>query len=537
VQNFFIGIKKLPDVASKLSGGRVYVVIHDAGTELQLICRTLVDCSAMGQTEWVTDTPSAYQALPTDLKQDVTECLNRGSLRIFHREMGSGDNICRRIIKELDFIGVMAKSLLVVERIDHFVEQAADAEAWAEDVAIWQRWAERTGCSVLWMCQRPVNQAGFEAKLMNLAHRFSGIVRLRQAGNEVRWDVFYWFTGEGILVDKSFCLDTDGKGNWWVNDKDKLHAEASGHMADEDEIFILHEALPEKEHVPENWYVFKTIGELEAALVSSRGPTVVFDFGPSSSLEMLASSIYKLRGAIGPYIKIVVKGVSKPLRHSHEQLLLSLGANLMIASESGFARMQSQLTSIQGHVYSRTLPVSFDEAMSSFTGVVQMGYCAPQDFSEAVADVVDRTRSLELHSALVNMSLMPGLGTLETLRCCTVKRKGDLVTADNDSLYVFLSSCEARHIGVALGHMFKLPISVLFSEEIRYLTEDDISEALHKFDQRAAKLKLEDLSSALKSLSLADTQLPTFHPASTVGASSAGRVLTAAPYALPVRVT
>ena len=535
MQKYFIGIKKLPDVAGKLSDGRVYVVMHDAGMELQLACRTLVDGSAMGQTEWVTETPSAYQVLPMDLKQSVSECLNKGSLRIFHRQMASGDNICRRILNELDFIGVTAGSLIVVERIDHFLEQAIDDEAWAEDVAIWQRWVERTACSVLWMCQKPVNQTGFEDNLLNLAHRFSGIARLRQTGDEVYWNIFYWFTKEGLLVDKSFKLNVDSNGDWSVNDNDMLRAEAPEHIVDEDEVFILRQALPEKEDMPEGWHVFETIADLEAALASSLGPTVVFDFGLSSSLEMLANSIYKLREAIGPYIKIVVKGVGKPLRHSHEQLLLSIGANLTIASKNGIVRMQSQLASIQGQVYSRTLPLSFDEAMSSFTKVMQMGYCAPRDFCEAVRDVMGRIHSLGLRSALVHLSLTPGLGVLETLRCCTVKRQGDLVTADNDSLYVFLSSCDPQDIGLTFDHLFQLPISVLFSAEIRYLTASDISEALYKFDRCVAKLDLEDLSSALKSVSLTDTQLSTSFISSTVSTLSAGSGITAMPYILPVR--
>lgn len=533
VREHLIGIRKLPDVAGKLSGGRIYVAMHDAGLEHELVGRTLVSACATGVGQWIAEDPSVCLDFPEELKHEVEACLDNGLLRIFRAHMdGEGD--CGTILRELDFIEGLEDGLVVVGSVERFIEQA-DAETFAEEVEAWRRWAERTGCAVFWLCQRPGGQAGAEARLMSLAHRFSGLVRLRRSGEEVRWDVYYWFTGDGLMVDKSFHLDTDGAGDWWVNEREMLHAEASGHAVDEDEVFAMREALPGKTEAPEGWHVFDTIGELEAALTSAHAPTVVINFSVGSSLEALAGTIYKLRGAIGPYIKIVVKGEGGQLRHSHEQLLLSVGANLTVASESGFARMLSQLKSIQGHVYSKPLPLTFEEAMDSFTTVKQAGYLAPAEFCGVAADVMERTRSLEVRNALVRLTLTPGLGALETLRCCVMQRPGDLCTADDESLYVFLFSCEEQHVSLTLGHLFQLPVSVLFSAEVRYLSPEDIADALHEFNRRAAEAHYENWTAALSEQSQANALAVSSAQVAALVQTSARRAFTAVPHKLPLR--
>lgn len=530
VREHLIGINKLPDVAGKLATGRLYAVMHDAGLGLEVICKTLVTACASGRVEWVAETPSAYLNLPAELAGEVAECLHRGDLRIFLAKAGERRGMCRRMLKELDFLGVAQDSLILVEGVDHFLEQDT-AEMWAEDVTAWQQWSERTGCAVLWIYPRRVGQSGHEADFLRMAHRFSGIARLRKSGNEVRWDVYYWFASEGVMADKSFRLGADGNGGWRVDERDTLRTDAAEPAVDEDDVFITRVALPGGRSAPTGWRVFETVDQMNVALSSAHAPTVVFHYNAGSSLETLARSIFELRRLIGPYLKIAVKEVGGRLRHSQEQLLLNMGANLTIPSDTGFARIQILLRSIQGQVYSRTLPPSFEEAMASIMAVAQMGYLAPPDFIETVVDVMERAQPLEVHSALVRLSMTPGLGVLETLRCCTMKRPGDLCTADGESVYVFLFACEEQDIGATLDRLFRLPVSVLFTTESRFLSAEDIADALAEFNQRAAETRYEDFTSALANYSCADAQ-----PADGAAIQAQiRRPFTAVPHALTLR--
>jgi cellulose biosynthesis protein BcsE len=473
----------------------VYVVLHDDGQALEMTCQTLVAACAQGRAEWVPEIPSAYLGMPAELGQDIAECMGRGDLRIFEAKAeGERSGLCRRMLQELDYLGAAQSSLILVEGVDRFVEQA---ENWESEAAAWQQWAERKGCAVLWLCPRRAGQAAHESELLRMAHRFSGLARLRASGDEVRWDVYYWFADDGMVVDKSFRLDTDGDGNWWVDQRDSLRSEAAERAVDEDDVFIMRAALPGGRTTPAGWRVFETVEQMNVALSSAHAPTVVFHYDVGSPLEAIARSVFELRSLIGPYVKIAVKETGGRLRHSHEQLLLNMGANLTIPSETGIARMTSLLKTIQGQAYSRILPPDFEEAMASVVAVARTGYLAPAGFTAAVSEVMERGRSLGVHNALVRLALTPGLGVIETLRCCTMKRPGDLCTADDESVYVFLFACEEQNIGATLDRLFRLPVSVLFSGESRFLSADDIDDALAEFGLRIKGADYADYTAAL----------------------------------------
>ncbi|BBI99545.1 hypothetical protein FGKAn22_12380 [Ferrigenium kumadai] len=497
-----------------MATGRVYVVTHDAELGLDVACTTLVAACASGHAEWITKDPSSYLGLPAVLSGEVAECLHQGDLRIFRIKAGDR-GVCVRILKELDFIGVAQGSLILVEGADSFVV----SESVDTDAAAWQQWAERSGCTVLWMCPRPAGQPDHEADFLRLAHRFSGLSRLRKRDGNVHWDVYYWFADGGVIADKSFRLDTDGHGSWWVDQRGTLNAEAAERAVDEDDVFVTRAALPGGRSAPDGWRVFETAEQMKEALSSARAPTVVINYSAGSPLEMLARLIFEVRRSIGPQIKIAVKEDGGRLRHSHEQLLLNLGANLVIPSETGFARMQSLLKSIQGQTFSGALPPDFEEAMTSVVAVEQAGYVAPANFMGAVSNVMERAQVLGIHNALVRLSLTPGLGILETLRYCIMKRPGDLCTADDESIYVFLFACEEQDIGATLDRLFRLPVSVLFTAESRFLSAEDITGALAEFNLRATEAHYEDFTAAL-----ASGAPPTMQPSAGYGpAVAAGR--------------
>lgn len=533
MRDHLIGIKKLPPVAASLTTGRVYVVMHDAGSGLEVVCKTLVAACVSGHAGWIAESPAAYLGVPLELSREVAECLSEGELRIFQAQAGERRGMCRAMLEELDFIGVAPGSLIVVEGVDRFIEQAG-ADSRAEDVAAWQQWAERNDCAVLWMCPRRAGKSDHESDLLRMAHRFSGLARLRGSGDELHWHIYYWFTNEGLIVDKHYRLDMDGNGNLCVGECGMQPAGAAESAADENDVFIMRDALPDGQSAPNGWRVFDTLKQMSVALSSARAPTVVFHCNADSPLEALARSIFELRHTIGPRAKIVVKEGGR-LRHSHEQLLLSVGANLTIPRETGFARMQRLLKLIHGQVYSHTLPSVFEEAIASVVSVARTGYMAPAEFPGAVTEAMEQTRLLQLHNALIRLSMTPGMGTLETLRCCTIKRPGDMYTAIGESVYVFLFACEEKDISATLDRLFRLPISVLFSVESRYLDSKDIAGVLAELDLRCTETPCEDFTTALAGYAPAEPP-PTGDPRTAAAIQPPPRrAFTAVPHALPLR--
>ncbi|HEX5362787.1 MAG TPA: BcsE family c-di-GMP-binding protein, partial [Gallionella sp.] len=345
VPEYLLGIGNLPDVTGKMLAGRLYVVMHDADLGLEVVCRTVVAASASGRVDWLAEVPSAYLGVVPQLGREVADCLREQTLRIFQSTSENPHGMCRRILKDLDLIGVAGGGLVIADGADRFIEEVSD-EAWEGDLSAWQKWAERTGCAVLWMCPRRAGQFGHEADLLRMAHRFSGMARLRKSGDELRWDVYYWFGNEGLMLDKSFRLNADDSGSCWVEEHHSVPAGEAELIVDEDEVYIMKAALPAGRSTPSGWRVFDTVEQMSVALSSARAPTVIFHHNPGGSFETLARAVFELRRAIGAYVKIVIKETGGRLRHSHEQLLLSLGANLTIPGETGFVHMLSLLRSI-----------------------------------------------------------------------------------------------------------------------------------------------------------------------------------------------
>jgi len=484
VKEHRLGIDGLPAVAGKLAAGRIYVVTHEQHLGLELICKTIGDAETSARAEWFSEAASAYLDAPSALRLRVDQAVGVGKLRIFQIKEVAHKNICRDMLEEVKFLNAARGTLIVVEGVDLFVNRD-DVDAWGKEVVAWKRWAERAQCTVLWLCPQRTGQASCEAEIMRQAHHFSGLSLLRKVNEAARWDVYYWFAHEGLIVDKSYLLSADGQGGWRVDARKTWTADTNiEYASDEDEIFMMRAALPSVRSAPSGWHIFETAEEMQMALTSASSPTVVFNYRSDSPLETIVRWVFDLRRAVGPHIKIAVKEAGRPLRHSHEQLLLNVGANLIIPSDTGMARLLSLLKSLQGYVYSRTLPASIDDIMGSVMDVSKMGYLAPEKFVAEVSHMLVRSQSLQVHSALVRLFLLPGLSVLDTLRCCTIKRPGDLCTADNESLFVFLFACEDQAIGATLDRLFRLPISVLFATQERYLSNEDVAVALADFAQR-----------------------------------------------------
>jgi hypothetical protein len=87
--------------------------------------------------------------------------------------------------------------------------------------------------------------------------------------------------------------------------------------------------------------------------------------------------------------------------------------------------------------------------------------------------------ALAIQSILVRLPLAPGMTALDALHACDIKRKGDICTAIPDSLYVFLFACREGDVDLALGHIFTLPIDMLFEGQLRFSIPTTIEHGLN----------------------------------------------------------
>ena len=496
---YFIGINALPNAASKMCAERMYAVVHnDTAPVSEWLCRILIDASSDRPAIWISEgSPERVLNSSSAVAQTIRTSLVKGDIRIFETGSVEAVNPGRAMREELDFLGNNKGSLLVIEGADRFVG-SPNSEVW--DVIAWQRWVERSGCALLWLFPKRVGRTDPELDIVRVAQRFSGYARLRKSDNEVRWDVFHWFGEEGLIADKSYRLTVQQDQPWKVETIETRTDTGLDQAADEDEVLITRTALGAGKPANTNWRVFETPDKMYAALSTTTAATTILHYSSDTSLEQFARAIFEIRRATGPRTKIAVREIGGRLRHSHEQLLLNLGANLIVPAEISFSRMVKLIDTIQGQVYSRPLQADYEATIASVMPAAKMGYLSPDNFISSVTEAMERARALSIQNALIRFPLTVGLGVAETLRCCSMKRPGDLCTADSKSVYVFLFACEEADIELTLDRLFRLPVSVLFAGELRYLKSADIAGAIAELSDLANSTHLPDLTAELSSV-------------------------------------
>jgi len=277
---------------------------------------------------------------------------------------------------------------------------------------------------------------------------------------------------------------------------DKAPQQAFEVAADEDAVIITRAALPAEQPPPAAWHVAESLEALRTAAAAATAATLVLHYDPATSLDALARIVFGLRQSRGSRIKIVVREINVRMRYSQEQLIMRLGANLVVAAEVVFSRFLGLVDMVQGQVFSRPLAADYEAAVMAVAEVPERGYLTPRVFAETVAAIMRRARVLNIQSALIRLPLVRGLSPADALRYCSVRRSGDLCTADADSVYVFLFACRESDIGFTLDRLFRLPVSELFEGEERCLSPETIRHALETLAEAAAAAQWPDLGAA-----------------------------------------
>lgn len=387
-----------------------------------------------------------------------------------------------KLLEDLDYFGVKAPSLVVIEGAGPLV--AADV------LPVLRRWAEGRGCALLLLCLGDDRHDPL-ATIWPEADHLAGFVRLRRNGERISWEIFHWFGNDRFIANRRYRFNPEGT----LTREEQGPPEGAVAAPDEDRVVAMSEALIGCETRPSRWRVveeWEAIAEVGASL---KAATVILPFGRSTSLERLARLVFDLRRSSGPQLKIVVREVNPRLRHTQEQLLRRLGANLVIPAEVGFSRLLSLVESVQGQLFTHPLPADCDAALAEAAPPRGSGYLAPAPFAAAVTEAVRRARPLAIHHALVCLSLPTGLGAVEALSHCAIDRPGDLCTADEKHLYLFLFGCRGNDIGVTLERLFHIPVGELFDGELRLLSPESIARRADEIARRAPGLR--DLSEEL----------------------------------------
>lgn len=303
--------------------------------------------------------------------------------------------------------------------------------------------------------------------LRNLCHLSMHIATLRTDADRWSLGLERWNSAAGAVFQTAFGLVHDATSGRLVADGTCTRGAANElvEAVDQSDVIATRASVDGQRGVPSHWRIVDSLADIEAAAASSVAATVVVDAGQAADFEARARLVHRLRLSRPLTLKIVVRENLGKLRLHSEQALLQLGASTVVYKEVGFSRLLQLLKDINAQSHAREVHPDYEQAVDGFTPPDVRGYQPPAQFCSLVRDILDRTQSMGLSHSLVQLNMLAQTPHLDALRACHLSRNGDLLTADHQSVYVFLFACREPDVELALNRLFAMPLNQLFASE------------------------------------------------------------------------
>lgn len=229
----------------------------------------------------------------------------------------------------------------------------------------------------------------------------------------------------------------------------------------------------------ENWHFFETKAQLIEAAKRSQAATVIFTLSAADQVEQLARQIHLLRINSGNALKLVVREMRSDIRNNDEALLQACGANLILPATISLSQLMMMIDGVQNQMLVRYVPENFETLLTTSRSITFKGILSPSEFCESVLTHIKNTLlSDATKGILIGLRPVEGLKAEQALSLCDLRRIGDIASAANDVLYLFLSSCRINDVNTALSFILRLPVNEAFSSHKIWHKPVDITKEL-----------------------------------------------------------
>lgn len=291
----------------------------------------------------------------------------------------------------------------------------------------------------------------------------AGVAQMQRTHGELLWIVDFWRAGDTLAAGEVRPLRFAPGGRLSAS-IDVGATEPARRMklaTDEDRVVVSRAVLDGANRVPGDWEIVDDNAAVVEACAHAQAATAVLVFRSHAQLEALCADVHALRRQCGGALKIAVVERGEVLRQQFEMLVLSVGANRVVARDLPVSRMQAAVHGLRGQLYARPVAADYRAALAAALGDSVLGYLPVGAFCLRIRAVLDRGAVLALPHTLAKIALLPGVSHVDALRHCRPRRAGDVVTADPGHLYVFLFACEPVDADDALARIFDVPVDTL----------------------------------------------------------------------------
>ncbi|VWC36803.1 cellulose biosynthesis protein BcsE [Burkholderia arboris] len=328
----------------------------------------------------------------------------------------------------------------------------------------------------------------------------SGVAQLQRTHGELLWIVDFWRAGDTLAAGevRPLRFAPGGRLSASIDGGATEPAHRMKLASDEDRVIVSRAVLDGTNRMPGDWEVVEDNAAVVAACAHAQAATAVLAFRSHAQLEALCADVHALRRQCGGALKIAVVERGEVLRQQFEMLVLSVGANRVVARDLPVSRMQAAVHALRGQLYARPVAPDYRAALAAALGDSVLGYLPVGAFCLRIRAVLDRGAVLALPHTLAKITLLPGVSHVDALRHCRPRRAGDVVTADPGHLFVFLFACEPVDAEDALARIFDVPVDTL-SDRVVCLGQGSINselDALKAENRRAPIADYSDLFAA-----------------------------------------
>ncbi|MBA4175016.1 MAG: hypothetical protein C0505_00415 [Leptothrix sp. (in: Bacteria)] len=499
-------IEFLPGDVGLLRRRRPGVLLLGDAAMRRRCLRALLEAElAHGTVTWLGGDEAELRALGPVVQREA----QRGRLHALAWKPGAAEVLRERgeawLLRELSACGLGRRELLVVDLMPPWLaglpEHADPAPAVARAVAVLQGWGRlHAGAPVLALA--PMLH-GTQA-LLPLFERSTlpSLARLQTHGEQVHLEVLRWPEGAaGTVHDLGFGLVERSDGGWQADGGGvALDTHELVKASDARLVVTLPEALDGAAATPPGWQVCMGLTELVGASRYAVAATALLPYRSAEQLPALVDAVRSLRQAHPHALKIVVREVGSSMRYNQELALLRAGANTVLYRDTPFDGVQQALEELRHQIFSRRAPAGpAAEMLNDVAPDAVRGYLPLARFCDAAERMLERTEPLGMENCIVQLPLLAEVAHLDALAACKIGRDGDLVTADEQALWLFLFACRAPDVEATLKRMFTVPLAALFNQMRVRPEPDSVRRALDRLRRHAVDA-VTDYSEALKAV-------------------------------------
>lgn len=403
-----------------------------------------------------------------------------------------------RFFDEISVCGVTAQHTLLIQE-GQAIFDWQNQDLFIKQWQVWKAWAANHHAPILLIIKDIKGAHGLLPLLRALPELVPNLAVLDADCGGGLLTVERW-VGQDKSVHRQFGLKLSEQDKSLSLDGSEMNVggQAVFYTPDQGRVIATAATVAGVRGVPAEWTVVSDLSDMEVICDNAVAATILLHADGDHEFEALSRFVHRMRSSHPRSLKIIVRETTNKLRYNNELMLLRLGINLMVYKEIPFSRVVQIINTMSDQVFSRPVENEYLLAVQAAEPNRIAGYLSPSIFCREVAAMLKRSERIDLGHSLVRLPILSRVAQLDVLQACQARRLGDIFTADQNSIYLFLFACQESDVDSTLDRLFSVPVTELCSSHIIEPTPELIWESVDQLRRNNESSPMSDYSAILQ---------------------------------------